>query len=952
MAHHHGHQALHFLRRAAAPLAIPQPSPYEHVVDGSKAWLPDILVKRGASESSVCTDNDTSGQCGKPSQTNNISLPVALGVVIPIAFAMALFLWLHRRHVRKLRKEDSNDPHKSLDFGIDPSSAGRADKKGRKNPEMAAIDLGSGRHQRGRGLSMDMDMGSPYVLPPGLHSSRESLHSMSRTIHSQDDRYRPATTFIPNDASSARSQSRSKRMADDSSSYAGSGSTGRGHVNDGMNQGLLKNAQRMSTSQPPVRRNPDPSASLPKIRTPEPAASVPRKASPLSSEPSTLAPTFGEDSRDSYRSRSGAELHKSNNYLGALIHSREPSADVQSQRLAQPNSQSSSQGIPSNPAATLQQTQSRKSPPPAINTIPPVSATQRKQSWEASQPANEQNFLDDQSDYGDALNVIPPSPTHTGPSQTQQAYRPRTDSMAAPRHQLGSNTDALGLGYDVRRLSMGFRPLPPDDPTDNPEQRANRIRSFYKEYFDESKASHTHAAGQYYEDYDENFLGDGASYDPTSGEFVTSQPQRSEPYGRRAMTPPPRAPPRFRGGARHHATMSGGPIMPPTARAYSSASGRLGPMGMGAPTPRLPPPGPLRVLPSPHLIKEDSFALPIDFAPPSSYKDRQAGRPDSPKGGSRPYSPMVSAHLPLASSFDDLAVMPSPHSLRKSGTFTALDFAPPPRFKSSDNGSETGSIRSNRSAMSAQQLHSIRAGAYRIFDLHTRAIYQGCASMVYYFRSNVADTEATIYAGKDKVENEELIKHGWDEDFHADNLSSAHIYLRLKSGQEWDKLPRALVEDCAQLTKANSIEVALLKRLSYQGNKKDNVTIVYTPWSNLLKNASMATGQVGFRDQKKTRTILVPTRLNPTINRLMKTRTVVSADGLFAEKEQHLSELRAKAREKAKESRKEDERVKKERQEEKYRREHAYEDMMNGDGDEEGGGKRSNQDGWDDDDFM
>ncbi|KAI4107738.1 MAG: hypothetical protein L6R37_001423 [Teloschistes peruensis] len=713
MAHHHGHQALHFLRRAAAPLAIPRSNPFEHVVDHSETWLPDIIVKRGASESSVCTDNDTSGQCGKPSQTNNISLPVALGVVIPIAFAMALFLWLHRRHVRKLRKEDSNDPHKSLDFGIDPSSTGRSDKKGRKNPEMAAIDLGSGRHQRGRGLSMDMDMGSPYVLPPGLHSSRESLHSMSRTIHSQDDRYRPATTFIPNDASSARSQSRSKRTADDSSSYAGSGSTGRGHVNDGMNQGLLKNAQRMSTSLPPVQRSPVPSA-FPQIRAPEPAASVPRKASPLSSAPSTLVPTIGDDSRDSYRSRNGAELHKSNNYLGALIHGREPSADVQTQRSAQPNTQPSSQAIPSNPAATLQQTQSRKSPPPAINTIPPVSATQRIQSWEVSNPANEQNSLDDQSDYGDALNVIPPSPTHSGPSQTLQAYRPRTDSMAATRHQLGTNTDALGLGYDVRRLSMGFRPLPPDDPTDNPEQRANRIRSFYKEYFDESKAGPSQAAGQYYEDYDENFLGDGAIYDPASGEFVTSQTQRSELYGRRAMTPPPRAPPRFRGGARHYATMSGGPIIPPTPRAYSSASGRFGPTGMGAPGPRLPPPGPLRVLPSPHLIKEDSFALPIDFAPPSSYKDRQAGRPDSPKGGSRPYSPMVPAHLPLASSFDDLAVMPSPHSLRKSGTFTALDFAPPPRFKSSDNGSDTGSIRSNRSAMSAQQLHSIRAGAYRV----------------------------------------------------------------------------------------------------------------------------------------------------------------------------------------------------------------------------------------------
>ncbi|KAL8953205.1 MAG: hypothetical protein Q9222_000940 [Ikaeria aurantiellina] len=209
--------------------------------------------------------------------------------------------------------------------------------------------------------------------------------------------------------------------------------------------------------------------------------------------------------------------------------------------------------------------------------------------------------------------------------------------------------------------------------------------------------------------------------------------------------------------------------------------------------------------------------------------------------------------------------------------------------------------------------------------------------MVYYFTSRVAESEALVYVGKDKFET-----NGQPQQFHADNLSSAHVYLRLKPGQEWDQLPSSLIEDCAQLTKANSIE----------GNKKDNITIIYTPWSNLLKNASMATGQVSFREQKRTRTILVPTRLNPVINRLMKTRTVASADGLFAEKEQHLSELRAKAREKAKETRKEEDRLKKERKDEKYKREHAYEDLMKGDEDEEGGGKRSNQDGWDDDDFI
>jgi hypothetical protein len=35
------------------------------------------------------------------------------------------------------------------------------------------------------------------------------------------------------------------------------------------------------------------------------------------------------------------------------------------------------------------------------------------------------------------------------------------------------------------------------------------------------------------------------------------------------------------------------------------------------------------------------------------------------------------------------------------------------------------------------------------------------------------------------------------------------------------------------------------------GNKKDNVTVIYTPWSNLKKDGSMAVGQVSFKDNKK-----------------------------------------------------------------------------------------------------
>ena len=45
----------------------------------------------------------------------------------------------------------------------------------------------------------------------------------------------------------------------------------------------------------------------------------------------------------------------------------------------------------------------------------------------------------------------------------------------------------------------------------------------------------------------------------------------------------------------------------------------------------------------------------------------------------------------------------------------------------------------------------------------------------------------------------------------------------------------------------------ILKPINKQGNKKDNITVIYTPWSNLKKDGSMAVGQVSFKDQKKVR---------------------------------------------------------------------------------------------------
>ncbi|TPX07847.1 uncharacterized protein E0L32_010422 [Thyridium curvatum] len=218
--------------------------------------------------------------------------------------------------------------------------------------------------------------------------------------------------------------------------------------------------------------------------------------------------------------------------------------------------------------------------------------------------------------------------------------------------------------------------------------------------------------------------------------------------------------------------------------------------------------------------------------------------------------------------------------------------------------------------------------------------------MVYYFTSNVVDPPAYVYVGKDKFENEELIAHGWEEDvwvryltFHVDKLSSAHIYLRLREGETWDNIPQELLTDLGQLTKANSIE----------GNKKDNITIIYTPWSNLKKDGSMAVGQVSFKDQRKVKKILIAQRENPIVNRLNKTKVEKHPD-LKQEKDDRLRELRKRDQQAQQQRKKEEARVMKERQEKKWQKDHAYDELFS----EENMEASSNQNRGDDweDDFM
>ncbi|KAK1742587.1 DUF814 domain-containing protein [Skeletonema marinoi] len=151
--------------------------------------------------------------------------------------------------------------------------------------------------------------------------------------------------------------------------------------------------------------------------------------------------------------------------------------------------------------------------------------------------------------------------------------------------------------------------------------------------------------------------------------------------------------------------------------------------------------------------------------------------------------------------------------------------------------------------------------------------------MVFYFKTRCG--QYTIYMGKDKYENEDLIKYGHPEDcwFHVDDLSSAHVYLRLHAGQTMDDIPEDCLTDCCSLVKANSI----------QGCKKSEVYIVYTRWKNLKKTASMVDGQVGFHRPENVRRCKIA-KNNTIVRQLEKSKEELHPD-LAQEQQARMREI-------------------------------------------------------------
>lgn len=606
---------------------------------------------------------------------NNHRIPVL------VAFVCVLF-YFHRRNIKRQAAEDSIEAHKSLDFGGVEAGAG-----GKKR--QSKLGFGGEKSKKTRGLSLDMNLSSPYLLPETVQGSRESMHSLAKTLHTPQDHdpYRPVTAYM-NENGSVRSFEKSARYT------------------PSMITTSTKRMSRQSYAYPA-------SPGFPQQPAPLRQNSYPK--SPLTASTSSSLTAVDSNGSD----------------VQPPVAAKEPTVP-EHEPISYPNDP------PTIPIPAIPEIQQ---PAPVVQKgVPPQPIVQEPEE-EASMPAMPSfEFADEMTLAtntntntnsgiglgllnGAQVNEVASSPTsqkvNLGPGhQSVSAVIEDTDDYADYLATAESEDEGRGRGrvresgllvpgQKSNRLSVGFRPLPEEGVEgEDPETRANRIRSFYKEYFDDSgkrqtqfgtataaaddsnvgDASNYGAPANY---GDASNYGDAAYFDPDSNQFIMPYAQ---PVSRRAMTPPPsgsrfpgprgpghRGPgpmgprgPGSRGPARGHAGSISGMSMPRAGSAMSfgprpdsSASARAPRSGSamsGKPRKPLPPPSALSTLPTPGKLTDDHFALinAADFAPPEIFSERARGRSQSPAGERRPYAPKLPAASPLVSTFDEMAALPSP----------------------------------------------------------------------------------------------------------------------------------------------------------------------------------------------------------------------------------------------------------------------------------------------------
>ncbi|KAK9467885.1 hypothetical protein V1512DRAFT_260294 [Lipomyces arxii] len=190
----------------------------------------DVLVRRASTTSSASASSTTScvplrglENCAKPSSNN--TLPIALGVAIPLAIALVVLFFLHRRHVRRLKREDALQASIDInqdDFDMSPLRPARNGSRKAEKPYSLFSQTDylvpmSDRYQNAGGRLLD----GPYNVVP-REVSRLAVHAngsypalprqpptAQRKLHQPDSHYSKYdnNTYTPSRVSTLTSAS-------------------------------------------------------------------------------------------------------------------------------------------------------------------------------------------------------------------------------------------------------------------------------------------------------------------------------------------------------------------------------------------------------------------------------------------------------------------------------------------------------------------------------------------------------------------------------------------------------------------------------------------------------------------------------------------------------------------------------------------------------------------------
>ncbi|KAK9376311.1 uncharacterized protein V1513DRAFT_439963 [Lipomyces chichibuensis] len=621
-----------------------------------------------SSAQSSCSSNSNSSFCEKP--VGSPTLPIALGVAIPLTFAIIVLFVLHRRHVRRLKKEDLVAAQIDLnhdDFDMTPP---------RSVPR-------SGREKI---------YGNDYLLPIGndLSQSRVSLNSPYDVIPQEVSRLHGnrSYTALPRAPESAKLRRNTTYYQQDSPF-------------DFRNQFKSDNASAKSPSRLSTMTSStldvNAARNLPKLSMVEESFEMQEMSKPQSA----LVDTPSSDASASSDPIVKAVYNGFHELPQDASSASDPSSSPPGLSLSPPESIHS---LSPSPFPTRSDSVKRLSQryPRRLSTAPPVPSRESKLPPEDRvsyyvDPSSSESGTDNESDSGSVENyqeTLQPS-TLQSPANSDELMNttvPHAFNFAPPQ-------DSISQENTLRRQRSLSSPA-------DAAERASRLRSFYKDYFDKPMPNGHEPALPVLTQDDSAVAYDSAESVPAprvapSPNIASSQAAAA---GRTLRPgPAPRHPiglyDHFEGEVpRSLSSQSGRPFEeevqygrePRPYFAYNSGyytpqyqpqyhpyMPQTQPMPQRAQPKRLPPLEPLSPLPTPHQLREERIlGSPTLFAPPRRPRAGTAGSSVGSSGGSPTTPQQQWTEM-------QLRTLPTPYMLRNSASYSGLEFLPPKKYSPS-----------------------------------------------------------------------------------------------------------------------------------------------------------------------------------------------------------------------------------------------------------------------------